>query len=380
MFGNRMPRANEWHSIAKHEGLVIRGAGILLIMLHNFTHWIPPKTGENEFGFSPSLIHNVFGQMSETPHDAWRISFSFFGHYGVHLFTFLSAYGLTKSALAAASQTRWVFFIKRRFLSVFPAVLLAGTFFLIYSTVLSGPQSALDSLIPLLKQALLVAPFLGDPFDPIGPWWFLAMIFQFYLIFPFLLRITETYGTIPLGIVAVGAIALQVAVHAHLVSIPVSLNLTVIGHLPEFCFGIWAARAGKWSNSKMWLALAALIFVSGQFFFLPWTVSSLAFVVIAVPIFRCISTSGKLTGRVLAFFGNLALPLFLVNGYLRSPLAWYAQQGAENHPTTAWLSTLAFSILFVIWSAIWAFVAARTESHLRTRLRTHRNSAGDGND
>ncbi|HEY3707185.1 MAG TPA: hypothetical protein VGL22_19145, partial [Terracidiphilus sp.] len=72
---------------------VLKGLAILAIVFHNFFHLISPVR-QNEFVFHPGLFA-VFLQTVRQPSLAIQAFFSFFGHFGVAVFIFLSAYGLT---------------------------------------------------------------------------------------------------------------------------------------------------------------------------------------------------------------------------------------------------------------------------------------------
>ena len=86
---------------------IIKAIAILLIMSHNFFHLLPPAPGENEMTFSRDNFLRVFIQIYENPLDAFHPLVSFFGHYGVFLFLFLSGYGLTiKSTRLSPPPTR----------------------------------------------------------------------------------------------------------------------------------------------------------------------------------------------------------------------------------------------------------------------------------
>ena len=73
---------------------VLRGLAIIGIFLHNYCHWLGPIVKENEYQY---IQRNVdwLHQVMASP-DGWLPMhlLSFFGHYGVPVFLFLSAYGL----------------------------------------------------------------------------------------------------------------------------------------------------------------------------------------------------------------------------------------------------------------------------------------------
>lgn len=344
---------------------MLRGAGILLIMLHNFTHWVPPVTGENEFYFELEHFTSVLEQLSDSPLDIWRILFSYFGHYGVQLFVFLSAFGLTRSLMS--QHTSYGGFLMKRLSALYPAVIVAAFLFLIYNSIIAGPTVTFgENFIPLLRQLFLIGNFTGDGFTPIGPWWFLSMICQFYLIFPLLFSATRRFGSKFLLLLGIAAVVTEFTFNESLTSATgVNLNYTVIGHLAEFCLGIWSANSGKMRSPKFWIGLAGGVFILGQFHPLPWLLSGLAFILVAVPALGFVAGgTGRFT-RFLAFFGSLSLPLFLINGFLRNPLVWLAQLQVQKGTPHAWLTNILWSLVFLLSCTVFALLAARMERALR---------------
>ena len=69
---------------------IIKGVGILLIAFHNFFHWVAPSAKENEFSFSANGIHDLFNGIGQQPLESINLIFSFWGHFGVQLFIFIS--------------------------------------------------------------------------------------------------------------------------------------------------------------------------------------------------------------------------------------------------------------------------------------------------
>ena len=89
--------------LTRAECNALRGLAILGIFLHNYCHWLGPIVKENEFQFfehNVSWLHRVLG----SPDLLLPIHLiSFFGHYGVPIFLFLSAYGLERKYAATGS-------------------------------------------------------------------------------------------------------------------------------------------------------------------------------------------------------------------------------------------------------------------------------------
>jgi len=101
---------------------IFKGFGILLIVLHNFFHNLTPVIGQNEFSFNHNTFVRYYSSIIENPFDIIRSTFSYWGHYGVEIFIFFSAYGLTRKYLH--SQPNTLHFLKRRFEKIYISFLI----------------------------------------------------------------------------------------------------------------------------------------------------------------------------------------------------------------------------------------------------------------
>ena len=72
----------------------MRGVAIIGIALHNYCHWLPGIIRENEYQFMQKNVDGLSGVLAAPDSNLPLHLLSFFGHYGVPLFLFLSAYGL----------------------------------------------------------------------------------------------------------------------------------------------------------------------------------------------------------------------------------------------------------------------------------------------
>ncbi len=90
-----------------------KGIAIIMIVMHNFFHWLPPKIGENEQDFKAERLETYFHVIYNQPELFFQSSLSFLGHYGVQIFLFLSAYGLTKKYFN--SKIFYIQFLKKEF-------------------------------------------------------------------------------------------------------------------------------------------------------------------------------------------------------------------------------------------------------------------------
>lgn len=76
---------------------IVKGIGILLIILHNYFHTFPEFPPECEFKYAPENVSRFTEAMLSGNLRIIILSlFSFLGHYGVSIFVFVSGYGLSK--------------------------------------------------------------------------------------------------------------------------------------------------------------------------------------------------------------------------------------------------------------------------------------------
>jgi hypothetical protein len=77
---------------------------------------------------------------------------------------------------------------------------------------------------------------------PVGPWWFVPFIVQWYCLWPLIRRFAIRFGAPGLFALAGGALAFTAIANGPLARWNVNLLETPIGHMPELCLGILAAR------------------------------------------------------------------------------------------------------------------------------------------
>ena len=127
------------------EALALRGLAIIGIFLHNYCHWLNPVVKENEYTYSQHRVdafnHAVLHADALLPMHL----LSFFGHYGVPIFLFLSAYGLVKkyetSAPISSSNTNdtgFLHFASIHFLKLFRMMIVGFTAFVLVDAVTPG--------------------------------------------------------------------------------------------------------------------------------------------------------------------------------------------------------------------------------------------------
>ena len=322
--------------ITRRQSAAMRGIAILAIVLHNYTHWLGPMVKENEYTFSR---HNVGRMLSEAAQPSWDIVahlLSFFGHYGVPVFVFLSAYGLVMKYEGGAShaamprpaskeESAWAF-TRKHFKKLWIMMAVGYTAFVLVDYMTPGPYRY--TFWNVVGQLGLFSNLYADPDHAIwpGPYWYFGLTMQLYLVYRFLLYPGKTslcgYLSarwrvyIPV-IITAGCIAVQLSLDP----MGKSLNwfrYNCFGNLPVFAMGVLYARMARHREiSRAMYAATALAATLGV------AVCSLDFTLWTfAPFFVCIGAATLVR----------ALPETLL-----SPLAWTGGISAAMfvcHPVT----------------------------------------------
>lgn len=174
-------------SLSRTECSALRGIAILGIMLHNYTHWLRMAVKENEYTFSAANAEGIANAMAHPTVYLPIHLLSFFGHYGVPIFLFLSAYGLTmKYEKGGNEDTVWQF-IKSHFIKLFTMMAVGFAAFIMADRMVETPHHY--HLTDVLGQLGMFNNLLPTPDKVIwpGPYWFFGLMLQLYIIYRLLL-------------------------------------------------------------------------------------------------------------------------------------------------------------------------------------------------
>jgi len=189
----------------------LRGLAIIGIFLHNYCHWLGPIVKENEYQY---FQHNVdwLTQVMLNPDLNLPIHLlSFFGHYGVPVFLFLSAYGLVMKYEAKphldANQGAQMYnisgkkqvgllhfnwreplrFVRYHYLKLFKMMIVGFVAFTMIDYLTPGPRGY--SVLATVSMLGMFNNILPNPDDIIwpGPYWFFGLMLQLYIVYRLLL-------------------------------------------------------------------------------------------------------------------------------------------------------------------------------------------------
>ena len=323
-------RCVAWHSHHRH-------------FLHNFCHWLGANAPhgaikENEFDFVLDYSIRMWNYWTQGADVFAPIQFfSFFGHYGVPIFLFLSGFGLVmKHESDRANKVYTVPFLGYYWLKLFRLMIIV---YLLQSVLFVVASAKQLSWSMIAAQLTLVANLCFYP-NPgaampsgFGPFWFFGLMLEVYVLYRLLIYPTRRNSLwrwlVPV-LVIIAAWLLQECFEANAVVIHYMRYNVVIAALP-FGLGILLGRYGFMSLSAwQWLTLS-LLCLPGMAItnlnFHAWLWSPVVVVLGAVSFVKFLEClSGKCDGintaiiKPLIWMGALSSFIFVVHPLVRMPL------------------------------------------------------------
>ncbi len=169
---------------------LVKSVGILgIFCFHYFERFIyvaTPYAGTAEI----AVLNALFKTAANIKQFAWVLAFTLFsfGDLGVYLFIVASGFGLYHSRLNR--RTSWIVFYKKRMIRILPQYyfFLLLTFW--YTAYVNNLQfySSPEGLKVLLKHVFLLQTLSAD-YQYYALYYFVAVIFQLYLLFPFFSKV-----------------------------------------------------------------------------------------------------------------------------------------------------------------------------------------------
>ena len=167
--------------LSKDECTILRGLGILAILLHNYCHWLEGALMENELTFVQERSDAFYAYAAHPDGNAFLLFFSFFGHYGICVFLFLTGYGLTvKYMLQKTERESFLPFMWRHYKKLL--WLLVGGYALYQLVIFVGTGSFSGNALDWASMLTMTSNFFGSDFWP-KPYWYFGLTMQMYLLF-----------------------------------------------------------------------------------------------------------------------------------------------------------------------------------------------------
>ena len=313
--------------LTRSECSAMRGIAILAIMLHNYCHFIGKIVKENEYMYQEAN-NNRLWQVLSNPDELLPVHlFSYFGHYGVPVFLFLSGFGLVmKYETAAAAPVGPVRFLRYHYLKLLRMLIVGFVLFLMVDAVTPGRYAFHWDNV--LAQLLMYINVLPEPDKTIWPgiYWFFGLMIELYIVYRLLLHRRNSWLVV--GLIAVCWL-LQVCCDPDGDTLN-RLRYNFIGGMLPFGLGIlfarYAPRCSWWPSSRwLWLAVAlvaVVLTVLMSFNFQSWLWIP---VVIIVGTIALVKALPQLVLQVLVWFGAISAAMFVAHPIARKlfiTVAW----------------------------------------------------------
>lgn len=343
LYNDREATENGGESLlTRAECNALRGIAILGIFLHNFCHWLNPVVKENEYQY---FQHNVdwFAQCAARVNELFPAhAISFFGHYGVPVFLFLSAYGLEMkygNGQGKAPDGRRVVvssFVRYHYLKLFKMMIVGFICFTVVDAMTAGSWHY--NVAQIVGQLLMINNFYDQPDRNIwpGPFWFFGLMLQLYVVYRLLLYRRHWGWTV--GLMAVCTVA-------QLFMDPEGENLNYwrynfMGGMLPFGLGLLFARYGNkvmlvnltFGSFLMSWVVCSFFIVSASGSFYTWVIVPALVCYASVYFIKTVSTLPlpwlrARIGYVLGWLGNVSAALFVIHPAIRKVFITVSRQG-----------------------------------------------------
>jgi peptidoglycan/LPS O-acetylase OafA/YrhL len=318
--------------LTRAECNALRGMAILGIFLHNFCHWLNPVVKENEYQY---IQHNVdwFTQCAARITGLFPAhAISFFGHYGVPVFLFLSAYGLEmkygngQGRPSGRQRIGVVPFMRYHYLKLFKMMIVGFICFTIIDAM--TPGSWHYSVGQIVGQLLMINNLYDQPDRNIwpGPFWFFGLMLQLYAVYRLLLYRRHWGWTVGLMLVCTG-------VQLFMDPEGEALNCwryNFMGGMLPFGLGLLFARYGNrvmlvnlnFGSFLMSWVVCSFFIVSASGSFFTWVIVPALICYASVYLIKTVSTLPlpwlrARIGFVLGWLGNISAALFVIHPAIR---------------------------------------------------------------
>ena len=200
--------------LSRAECTAMRGIAILAIVLHNYCHFIGKIVKENEYQFFTSNNDRLWHALTN-PDELLPVHLlSYFGHYGVPVFLFLSGFGLVKKyeqesrgqvhdRFGEANQATCPLdsFVRYNYLKLLRMLIVGFSLFIIVDMLTPGRfQFHWYNVVAQLAMYINVLPEPDRIIWP-GIYWFFGLMIQLYIIYRLLLYRRNSWWVV--GLIAV---------------------------------------------------------------------------------------------------------------------------------------------------------------------------------
>lgn len=308
---NTMTKTTAW--LNRDECAALRGLAIMAIMLHNYCHWLGFAVKENEYTFNAANTARLWDAMAHADANLPIHLLSYFGHYGVPVFLFLSGFGLVMKYERRPQELPAWRFARYHYIKLLRMMVPGFVAFIIVDAITPGPfRFQAENVVAQMLMAINLLPAPDRIIWP-GPYWFFGLMMQLYIVYRLLLWRKGDVNALLL-------IAVCWAMQAFCDPEGDTLNrvrYNFMGGVLPFCAGLLYARHGKQLTHGVRMTLMVISVVAVFFFsfnFQTW---------LWAPLFVCTASIGivkllpKTVNEWIAWVGTISAALFVLHPLTR---------------------------------------------------------------
>ena len=317
--------------LTRDECTAMRGVAILAIMLHNYCHFISKIVQENEYQFLPSN-NDALWQVMTHPDALLPVHLlSYFGHYGVPVFLFLSGFGLVKKYETSHDSCPPVRFIRYSYLKLLRMLIVGFVLFVCVDMVTPGRFSFHWDNV--LAQLLMYINVLPEPDKIIWPgiYWFFGLMIELYIVYRLLLYRRSSWMVVALIAVCwllqafcdpEGETLNRLRYNCIGGMLPFGLGILAARCVSEGRFFCYIARCIKRTVPLIHFLLSSTLIVAMGFWFQSW---------LWIPVFIILGTIALVKAmpqwmlKVFLWFGGISAAMFVAHPIARKlfiTVAW----------------------------------------------------------
>lgn len=335
---------------ASLNGAVLRGVAILSIILHNYCHVLKGAIFENEFTYQSWHVSKLLNYLAHPNIYLPLQLLSFFGHYGVVIFVFLSAYGLEKKYGHSTQEVPIIPFIWTHYLKLLSMCISGYAAYLLLNAYYTDyPSSVIFGVLSQLSMLSNLQIFNAETFAP-GPYWYFGLTFQLYVLYR--LFFFRRSWEIIVGVIILSCIAQAIVSPAG--QMMDWLRNNFIGSILPFGLGLLYARyeekiqLSKTTDTLIGLASLTLIFVT-SLSFISW---------IFTPIFVCtlgisfIKLLPEGQNKPLSWLGRISATIFVSHPLARKISLIMSEKYHFSHYPSVLIFIIGALILGILFQPI----------------------------
>ncbi len=298
--------------LSRKECTILKGIAILFIILHNYCHEFGFSVSANEFIWKRSNISLFHERLFSLPSHLLSDFFSYWGHYGIVIFLFISGYGLEIKYNDQKTRKSSVSFIISHYKKLFNLMIVGFIANIIVNKIVIGYYFH-DKWTILGQLTLLINIIPNAHINP-GQFWYLGMILQLYIIYRILIYERSLYVLYTIMSIC---IILQLTCQAE-GNFIFWLRRNFIGNFFPFAIGILFAKKNiictpMKTKIKLSIIISLILFIYiSNFYYVLWLLTPIGIIILSIIIIKE-AKKHKILSYIFYKIGKISSSIFITH-------------------------------------------------------------------